>query len=45
MDGVYDIRDDFRVGKSELRIYLKPEKAHQYGLTTFQVAQTVSHRY
>ena len=41
MDGVYDIRDDFRTGKSELRIYLKPEKAHQYGLTTFQIAQTV----
>ena len=41
MDGVYDIRDDFRTGKSELRIYLKLEKAHQYGLTTFQVAQTV----
>ncbi len=41
IDGVYDIRDDFRTGKSELRIYLKPEKAHQYGLTTFQVAQTV----
>ena len=41
MDGVYDIRDDFRTGKSELRIYLKPEKAHQYGLTTLQIAQTV----
>ena len=41
MNGVYDIYDDFRTGKSELRIYLKPEKAHQYGLTTFQVAQTV----
>ena len=41
IDGVYDIRDDFRTGKSELRIYLKPEKAHQYGLTTFQIAQTV----
>ena len=41
MDGVYDIHDDFRTGKSELRIYLKLEKAHQYGLTTFQVAQTV----
>ena len=41
IDGVYDIRDDFRIGKSELRIYLKPEKAHQYGLTTFQIAQTV----
>ena len=41
MDGVYDVRDDFRIGKSELRIYLKPEKAYQYGLTTFQIAQTV----
>ena len=41
MNGVYDIYDDFRTGKSELRIYLKPEKARQYGLTTFQVAQTV----
>ena len=41
MDGVYDIRDDFRTGKSELRIHLKPEKAHQYGLSTFQIAQTV----
>jgi len=41
IDGVYDIRDDFRTGKSELRIYLKPEKAHQYGLTTLQIAQTV----
>ena len=41
LDGVYDIRDDFRIGKSELRIHLKPEKAHQYGLTTFQIAQTV----
>jgi multidrug efflux pump subunit AcrB len=41
IDGVYDIQDDFRIGKSELRIYLKPEKAHQYGLTTFQIAQTV----
>ncbi len=41
MDGVYDIRDNFRTGKSELRIYLKPEKAHQHGLTTFQIAQTL----
>ena len=41
IDGVYDIRDDFSIGKSELRIYLNQEKAYQYGLTTFQVAQTV----
>lgn len=41
IDGVEDIRDDFRVGKSELRIYLKPEKAAIFGMSTFQVAQTV----
>ena len=41
IDGVYDIHDNFRTGKSELRIYLKREKARHYGLTTFQVAQTV----
>ena len=41
MEGVYDIRDDFDTGKSEVRIYLKPEKAYQYGLTTLQIAQTV----
>ncbi len=41
IDGVEDIRDDFRVGKSELRIYLKPEKAAQFGMSTRQVAQAV----
>ena len=41
IDGVEDIRDDFRIGKSELRIYLKPEKAALFGMSTLQVAQTV----
>ncbi len=41
IDGVEDIRDDFRIGKSELRIYLKSEKAAQYRMSTLQVAQTV----
>lgn len=41
IDGVQDIRDDFRIGKSELRIYLKPEKAALFGMSTMQVAQTV----
>ncbi|MCY4402734.1 MAG: efflux RND transporter permease subunit [Candidatus Poribacteria bacterium] len=41
IDGVEDIRDDFRIGKSELRIYLKSEKAAIFGMSTFQVAQTV----
>ena len=41
IEGVYDIHDNFRTGKPELRLYLKREKARHYGLTTFQVAQTV----
>ncbi len=41
MDGVYEIQDDFQVGKVELRIRVKPEKAHQYGLNTFQIAYNV----
>ncbi|MCZ6678644.1 MAG: efflux RND transporter permease subunit, partial [Candidatus Poribacteria bacterium] len=41
MDGVYDIQDDFLVGKPELRIRIKEEKAYQYGLNILQVAYTV----
>ena len=41
MDGVYDIQDDFLVGKSELRIRVKEDKAHQYGLNISQVAYNV----
>ena len=41
MDGVYDIQDDFLVGKSELRVHVKEEKAHQYGLNVFQIAYNV----
>ena len=41
MDGVYEIQDDFRIGKSELRIRVKEEKAHQYGLDVFQIAYNV----
>ncbi|MFQ6044332.1 MAG: efflux RND transporter permease subunit, partial [Candidatus Poribacteria bacterium] len=41
MDGVYDIQDDFQPGKSELRIRVKEEKAHQYGLNIFQIAHNV----
>ncbi|MDE0315719.1 MAG: efflux RND transporter permease subunit [Candidatus Poribacteria bacterium] len=41
IDGVYDIQDDFDIGSSELRVYLKPEKAHQHGVNILQIAQTV----
>ncbi len=41
IDGVYDIQDDFDIGSSELRVYLKHEKAHQRGVSILQIAQTV----
>ena len=41
MEGVYGIQDDFLVGKSELRVHVKQEKAHQYGLNVFQIAYNV----
>ena len=41
MDGVYDIQDDFLTGKAELRILVKEDKAHQYGLDVAQVAYNV----
>ncbi len=41
MDGVYDIRDDFLTGKLELRLRVKDERAHQYGLNIFQIAYNV----
>ena len=41
MEGVYDIQDDFLTGKSELRIRVKEDKAHQYGLNISQIAYNV----
>ena len=41
MDGVYDIRDDFVTGKSEIRLRVKEDRAHQYGLNIFQIAYNV----
>ena len=43
MEGVYEIQDDFQLGKSELRIRIKEEKAHQYGLNVALIAQNVRH--
>ena len=41
IDGVSEIQDDFRLGKSEIRIRVKQEKAAQYGLSVFQIAHSV----
>ncbi|HIO06763.1 TPA: efflux RND transporter permease subunit, partial [Candidatus Poribacteria bacterium] len=41
IDGVSEIQDDFRLGKPEIRIRVKQEKAYQYGLSVFQIAHSV----
>jgi len=41
MAGVYDVNDDFSLGKEELQIRLNEDKAQLYGLSLAQVAQTV----
>ena len=43
-DGIYQIRDSWREGKSEFRIRLKPESA-TLGLTTAMVAQQLNAAY
>ncbi|KPK89578.1 hypothetical protein AMJ80_09590 [bacterium SM23_31] len=41
IDGVSDIKDDFDIGKKELRLKINEERAALYGLDIFQVASTV----
>ena len=40
MPGVYDVRDDYLIGRSELQIDVDEEKALALGLTAAQIAQT-----
>ena len=41
IEGVYDVSDDFSLGKEELQIRLKEDRAQIYGLSVAQVAQAV----
>ncbi|MBI1319314.1 MAG: MMPL family transporter [Candidatus Hydrogenedens sp.] len=43
-DGVYQVQDDFRPGKNEARLRLKPE-AHALGLTVADLAQQINAGY
>ena len=43
IDGVFDVKDDFKSGKPEIRLRIKDEKLRQFGLTIFQVANNVRH--
>jgi len=39
--GVFDVKDDFFLGKKELKIFVDTDKAHMLGLTNWQVAYAV----
>ena len=41
INGVFDVQDDFKSGKPEIRLRTKDEKLRQFGLTIFQVANNV----
>ncbi|MDX1779361.1 MAG: efflux RND transporter permease subunit, partial [Thermodesulfobacteriota bacterium] len=43
--GVYDIGDDFRTGKKDLKIYINEEKAALYGLDISQIAMAIRNAY
>ncbi len=43
INGVFDVKDDFKSGKPEIRLRTKGEKLRQFGLTIFQVANNVRH--
>ena len=43
IDGVFDVKDDFKSGKPEIRLRTKGEKLRQFGLTIFHVANNVRH--
>ena len=43
--GVYDIADDFRTGKKDIKIYINEEKAAIYGLDVYQISMAIRNAY
>ena len=43
--GVYDIVDDFRTGKKDIKIYINEEKAAIYGLDVYQISMAIRNAY
>jgi len=43
--GVYDIADDFRTGKKDIKIYIDEEKAALYGLDVYQISMAIRNAY
>lgn len=44
-EGVYDIADDFRTGKKDIKIYINEEKAALYGLDVYQISMAIRNAY
>jgi multidrug efflux pump subunit AcrB len=45
IEGVYDIADDFRTGKKDIKIYINEEKAALYGLDVYQISLAIRNAY
>ncbi len=45
INGVYDIADDFRPGKKDIKIYIDEEKAAIYGLDVYQISMAIRNAY
>jgi multidrug efflux pump subunit AcrB len=45
MPGVFDVTNDFELGKPELRVKVDEDKASMLGLSVFQVASTIRNAY
>jgi multidrug efflux pump subunit AcrB len=43
--GVYDVADDFRTGKKDIKIYIDEEKAAIYGLDVYQISMAIRNAY
>ena len=40
-DGVFDVQDDYQLGKEELKLQIKTDKAQEYGLSVAHIAQSI----
>lgn len=40
-DGVFDVQDDYQLGKEELKLQIKTDKAQEYGLNVANIAQAI----
>ncbi|MFH1714951.1 MAG: efflux RND transporter permease subunit [Elusimicrobiota bacterium] len=45
IDGIKDIKDDYELGKEEIRIFINKKESARLGLSVFQIASTVRYAF